>query len=132
MSMLTDAKLRIADIDRQMAELKKQRAELYQWIQDGERLLGSGSQGQSLNPSVAQVVQQTGGKRANSFKAQITRLAEIVLADGDSKTTRELVELAEGNGIEVGGKSKVLTVSAVLSRQADKFASGPDGWSLKK
>lgn len=64
-------------------------------------------------------------------KAIILDAVENILSDDNPRHTRILLDMLRMRGIEVGGKDKVLALSALLSRD-DRFESDRKvGWSLK-
>lgn len=88
---------------------------------------------------VMMMEEQQGGRRLlflpqprPGVKEQILRAAELKLSDGSSMRTADLVHMFAEQGIDIGGKDPIASVSSILSRD-DRFqASRKTGWSLKK
>lgn len=64
--------------------------------------------------------------------AAILTAVDRLLADGKRKSTRELLKLLANQGITVGGKDQVLSLSSYLSREKERYSSSrKEGWGLK-
>ena len=65
-------------------------------------------------------------------KEKITDFCAELLAVGFPMKTSELLQELQQAGIEVGGANKLLTVSALLSKDDRFVPSRKEGWSLKR
>lgn len=81
-------------------------------------------------PQVPQPRQQQSARAPSEKTLEIRRLVrEFIAPNGDMPTpTRALVEHLRKNGIEVGGKNEVATLSATLSNGDGFRAIGRSGW----
>lgn len=65
-------------------------------------------------------------------KEKILRAALAKLEDGSSIKTAELVRMFAEQGIDVGGKDPIASVSSILSRDNRFQSNRKTGWSLTK
>lgn len=73
------------------------------------------------------------GSQRGSLKEAVLRVVEEYLADGKPHPTKELVDVVKSHGVHISGNDPVITVSAILSREKDKFSADRKyGWSLKE
>lgn len=92
------------------------------------------------NPSAAHAGRTTSqgstSRVTRSASAHTQRIKAVVrdlLAGADEPTpTRDLVAHLEGKGIEIAGKSKVASLSALLSHSAEFEPIGRQGWIIKE
>lgn len=74
-----------------------------------------------------------GIRAKTSFKDLVLPIIERILADGRPRPTKELVDIIKLEGVAVHGVDPVMTISAILSREKDRFvADRKHGWSLKE
>lgn len=139
MDLLTKAKQELRDIDQRIAELLRRKNDLQAFVATGERLFGSTQSPSSLVEVAAAVAASTRGfaqamvehnAREKTKKAQILEVVESAIPPGTYKPVRELVELVQARGIDLGG-DPISAVSVLLSRD-DRFISerAKGGWTM--
>lgn len=124
-----------AAIEKQIAELTERKKALNEFVRIGLNL--SGMARKSDLPAVVFGASKSLTSHTLIFhgpnKRRIEEAVKEILADGSSMMTRPLIEELAKRNIEVGGKDKVLALSAILSRNKEAFQNDRKiGWSLKK
>jgi hypothetical protein len=72
-------------------------------------------------------------RSASAHTQRIKAVVRDLLAGADEPTpTRDLVAHLEGKGIEIAGKSKVASLSALLSHSGEFEPIGRQGWVIRK
>lgn len=82
-------------------------------------------------PPLPQIPSHRGRSEATTQKEKITEFCAELLKIGFPMKTSELLRELESANIEVGGANKLLTVSALLSKDGRFVPSRKEGWSLK-
>ena len=132
MDVISKAKSQLATLQGQIASLKAKQDRLSQFISTFEELRALPDEGDDLVAPAARLNELATSAAPRTAKVMIADAARQILSDGAPKHTRDLLSIMEKQGIAVGGKDKVLALSAILSKDDDFQASRKVGWSLKK
>ena len=134
MDVIAKARAQLSALQGKIAEFQSKQQRLREFIATFEELRGiPDDDGDSVAEGPSVIVQMERLSRGQKpAKSIIADAVGATLRDGIPKHTRALLEMLDAVGIEVGGKDKVLSLSAILSSD-DRFqASRKVGWSLKK
>ena len=132
MDVIAKAKSQLSTLQGQIASLKVKQDRLTQFISTFEELRALPDEGDDLVSPIAHMYEMATSNNPRPAKVMIVDAARQILSDGIPKHTRDLLSIMEKQRIAVGGKDKVLALSAILSKDEDFQASRKVGWSLKK
>ena len=136
MDTYAKAVLELAEIEKtlaQLAPLQQRRTQLHMFVNIGRDLYGGGNT-QTDAPSLqAEVPIQSSippSSRRLTMRQQIIEGAERLIKSRGPMQSRQLAELLEHDGVQIGSADKVLAVSTILSREKDRFKShrAAGGW----
>lgn len=119
-AVISKAKAELKAINDQLRSLNERKEDLARFLLVYDQLAGNAEQGEP-EPQ----------PRKETAKERILEAVASILADGKPRHTRVLLENLRALGIEVGGKDKLLALSALLSRNEAFEASRKVGWSIK-
>lgn len=71
-------------------------------------------------------------EESNTIKAKVVRIVSQLLADGQPRKTRDLLDEITRQGVVIGAKEKLLALSAILSKDGRFEPDRSLGWTLKK
>lgn len=122
MDPIQKAREELADLSRQRERIDVRMTELQQFL----RVYQSLAQPQlPLEPKPEGLEPRSKGER-------VIQAATEILSDGVPRSTRALLVELEKRGVKIGGTDEVANLSAILSRDKQRFqASRAVGWSLK-
>ncbi|MBN8714489.1 MAG: hypothetical protein J0H50_11055 [Xanthomonadales bacterium] len=130
MDVIAKAKTQLKSLQRQIADLQSRQDRLSQFIATFEELRALPEEADDLVTPAARMNELAMSRPPRTAKAMIVDAVQQILADGRPRHSRELLAILEEQRIAIGGKNKLLALSAILSKDESFRASRKVGWSL--
>jgi hypothetical protein len=130
--VIESAKAELANIEKQFQTLNKRREKLVQLLSLYNEIAANNT---ATDGHVRIVVPAApSATKKVTAKDRILDAVYTLLSDGRPRHTRVILNHLDALGVDVGGKDRVLALSALLSRDEDRgfVPSRTVGWSLKK
>lgn len=120
--VLLKAKDELQAIEGQLTALAARRSKLQDFIATYQSLMGvSASSGGAERTGQVEGAVSAPESSSKTAKATILGAVTAILRRGQPKTTKQLVQELEAQGVQIGGADKASNLAAMLSREKQMF-----------